>query len=97
MEEVLIKVINMGDPDDWDLYAQMAIHDWTLTEEYERIKAYGLVADSYKYHDQNSWGGDFNLSGCGVYCKSYDPESLMLARLAGIIPSGNTSKKITIK
>lgn len=98
MEEVLIKIINMGDPDDWDLYAQMAIQEWVKTDEYKRIQSFGLEANSYKYHDQNTWGGDFNLSGCGVYCSTYDPESLMLAKLAGVIPSyGKTSKTSTSK
>ena len=86
MEEVLIKILNMGDPDDWDLYANLAIGQWIKSDEYAKIKAYGLTAQSYKYLEQNSWGGDYNLSGCGVYCLDYDPKDLMMAKLAGVIP-----------
>ena len=77
----------MGDPADWDLYANLAIGEWIKSDEYVKIKEYGLTAQSYKYLDQNSWGGDFNFSGCGVYCTEYNPKDLMLAKLAGLIPS----------
>ena len=36
MTPVLIKLINMGDPDDWDLYAQQAISSWIETDEYKK-------------------------------------------------------------
>tara|TARA_Y200000002_G_scaffold376326_1_gene380007 strand:- start:2040 stop:2306 length:267 start_codon:yes stop_codon:yes gene_type:complete len=87
MTPVLIKLINMGDPDDWDLYAQQAVSSWIETDEYKKIQSFGLTADSYKYHDENNWGGNYNLSGCGVYCDSYDPKNLTLALLAGVIPT----------
>lgn len=82
----------MGDPDDWDLYANLAISEWIKSEEYAKLQSYGFTAQSYKHLDQNSWGGDFNFSGCGVYCTEYDPQDLIMAKLAGVnFPSGKTT------
>ena len=86
MTPILIKVINIGDPSDWDIYAKMAIDSWPDTDEYKKLERFGLTADEYKYHDENSWGGNLNLSGCGVYCTNYNPKNITLAILAGVLP-----------
>ena len=87
MKPVLIKIINMGDFDDrWRHIAQPMVDRWKLTPQYKKLQEYGLNADEIKLHKENSWRGDYNLRGCGIYCNNYDPKKLTLATIAGILP-----------
>jgi len=81
VKSVLLARIPIGDPDDPVVYAGFAIHEWQQGEQAQQLLKYNLAPTMWKIGiDPSQFSQTVDL-----WCESYDPDDLALARLSGIL------------
>lgn len=82
VKPVLVARLSLGDVDDPVVFAGFIISEWEKTARARALKDHNLNPTMWRL---GAFDPSFLSQNLELWCEDYDPEDVVLARLAGLI------------